>query len=574
MIKMFSKIKEEKKYYYLILIIISLIAAIPLIKFQVKESDDGYVHILRIIGVNNILKIGEFPPFIEPNYCSGWGYAINLFYPPLVTYGPLLFKCVTTHFYDALKIYTLCTIIVSAIAMYKCVEEITGKKEIALLAGVIYTLFPYKLETIYDRFAIGEFSAYMFIPLVFLGLYNLMQKDGKKHYWIAIGAIGLMLSHTITTEYTALFCLLYVIFNYKRLKNKEIVKKIIINILIILGITAFFTVPMIEHKLATEYTIFDSDIMLCNGKYVQAQTIEIWELFVDRKEDYVSFRIGLPIIVLSLFSYLAYKKVENKKDYIIFLFFAIISLIMCLNIFMWILLPDFLCTLQYPWRMLTFFGFFMSIVCAINAYMVIENVKNKNTAVLVAILFITILNAPMITRYKIPQENLNIDKTYEGKVESNLKINHFSINREYLPRKASKEQTTYLLTRTDEVYVLDGKCKIANMNKENLILDFEIENAQENSILELPYLYYLGYTAKIESKDGKEYKIETFESDNGFVAIKIPEDIEKGKVHVKYEGTAIEKISYVVSGLSTIATIIYVIISIRKGEKIDKECKS
>ena len=76
---------------------------------------------------------------------------------------------------------------------------------------------------------------------------------------------------------------------------------------------------MIEHKLATEYTIFDSDIMLCNGKYVQAQTIEIWELFVDRKEDYVSFRIGLPIIVLSLFSYLAYKKVENKKDYNIFI---------------------------------------------------------------------------------------------------------------------------------------------------------------------------------------------------------------------------------------------------------------
>ena len=247
---------------------------------------------------------------------------------------------------------------------------------------------------------------------------------------------------------------------------------------------------------------------------------------------------------------------------------------MCLNIFMWILLPDFLCTLQYPWRMLTFFGFFMSIICAINAYMIIKDIQSKNAAILITVLAITILNVPMIIRYKIPQENLNIDKTYEEKIESNLKINHFSINREYLPRKASKEQTTYLLTRTDEVYVLEGKCEITNMNKENLKLDFEIENVQENSILELPYLYYLGYTATIENKDGKEYKIETFESDNGFVAIKIPEDIENGKVHVKYEGTAIEKISYVVSGLSTIATIIYVIISIRKGEKIDKEYKS
>ena len=52
--------------------------------------------------------------------------------------------------------------------MYKLVEEISEKREIALIAAIVYIFIPYKLATIYNRFAIGEFSAYMFLPLVFL----------------------------------------------------------------------------------------------------------------------------------------------------------------------------------------------------------------------------------------------------------------------------------------------------------------------------------------------------------------------------------------------------------------------
>lgn len=61
--------------------------------------------------------------------------------------------------------------------------------------------------------------------MLFHGLFNLLKGDGKKHYYIAIAAIGLILTHTISTEYSAIFALLYIIFNFKQLKNKEVIKK-------------------------------------------------------------------------------------------------------------------------------------------------------------------------------------------------------------------------------------------------------------------------------------------------------------------------------------------------------------
>lgn len=570
MTKVLKKIREKKIYYYFILIIVSLIASIPLIRFQIKLSDDGFIHILRIIGMDSILKNGEFPPFIEPNYCNNWGYAINLFYPSLVTYGPLLFKVVTNSFYNALKLYTLATILISSFTMYKCTKEITDNNEIALLAGIIYTLFPYRLETIYDRFAIGEFSSYMFLPLVFLGLYNLVNKDGKKHYYISIGAIGLILTHTITTEYTAIFSFIYLLFNIKKLKNKEIIKKIFINVVIILGITAFFTIPIMEHKILGEYTIFNSGIMSSTGIDVQSQTIKFAELFIDMRDDYVSFKIGFPIIFLILLSFEGYKKIEDNKTYVLFLFFAVISIIMCLNIFCWIFLPDFLCTLQYPWRMLEFFGFFASIICAINAYTIIKKLPkiNTNLVLLCAIVLIIVLSIPMVARYKIEDKDLNIDEIYETKITSNMKISHYSINREYLPLKANSKQRTYMLERKDNVYVLEGSSVIENEIKNNLNLSFEIKNTQEGTILELPYLYYLGYESNIEYSNGTIVKLQTFESENGFVTIRIPGNIEKATVNVQYKGTKIEKIGYIISGFTIICCTVYIFLS-RKRRKIE-----
>lgn len=576
--KIIENIRKDKIIHYIIIIAASLIAAIPLINLRIYGTDDGYVHMLRIFGMEQILKEQNFPPFIYSKFANGFGYAINLFYSPIVTYGPLFFRIFGLHYYTCLKLFAYSTILISCFTMYNFLYEVSKKREIAILGAVIYAFIPYRLETIFNRFAIGEFTAYIFFPMLFHGLFNLLKGDGKKHYYIAIAAIGLILTHTISTEYSVIFALLYIIFNFKQLKNKGVIRKIAINVIFILAITAFFTVPLMEHKILGNYVIFNSTSMKSLPSDVQNSTIKILQLFKDIGEvNGVSFKVGIPLIILTLLGIVSYKKMDKniKSEYITFAVIAMISLAMVTKLFPWIIMPKILTTLQFAWRMLAFFEFALSIICAINLYYFIDIICKKssknsketkvhtktenlyNMLLLFAIIVIITSMMKIDYNYSYEKEKFLTDEEYETKI--NEKNSIWSINREYLPEKVDVKKLgkSYLDYRENRVYVLDGNATIINEKKEDLQLEFDIENYKANTILELPYIYYLGYTVTTEQNE----KIQVFESDNGMLAIKLDENIESAHITVKYTGTIIEKVSYLISAISIITFIGYVIYS-------------
>lgn len=576
--KIIENIRKDKVIHYIIIIAASLIAAIPLINLRIYGTDDGYVHMLRIFGMEQILKEQNFPPFIYSKFANGFGYAINLFYSPIVTYGPLFFRIFGLHYYTCLKLFAYSTILISCFTMYNFLYDVSKKREIAILGAVIYAFIPYRLETIFNRFAIGEFTAYIFFPMLFHGLFNLLKGDGKKHYYIAIAAIGLILTHTISTEYSAIFALLYIIFNFKQLKNKGVIRKIAINVIFILAITTFFTVPLMEHKILGNYVIFNSTSMKSLPSDVQNSTIKISQLFKDIGEvNGVSFKIGIPLIILTLLGIVSYKKVDKniRSEYITFTVIAMISLAMVTKLFPWIIMPKILTTLQFAWRMQAFFEFALSIICAINLYYFIDIICKKssknskdtkvhtktenlyNMLLLFAIIVIITSMMKIDYNYSYEKEKFLTDEEYETKI--NEKNSIWSINREYLPEKVDVKKLgkSYLDYRENRVYVLDGNATIINEKKEDLQLEFDIENYKANTILELPYIYYLGYTVTAEQNE----KIQMFESDNGMLAIKLDENIESAHITVKYTGTTIEKVSYFISAISIITFIGYVIYS-------------
>lgn len=561
--KIINYIKENKYIHYFIIIIIGSILSIPLCKMNIRDTHDGFLHLLRLIGTNNALKIGEIPPIITPYFCNNWGYAMNLFYNPLVTYVPLLIKLITPTYVIALKVFASLCIILSGITMYSFVNKVTNKRKVALFSAIIYLMVPYKLGDVYIRFAIGEFAAFVFLPILFIGVYNLFNQEGNKHYYIAIGATGLLLTHTVTTFYTAIICFVYILFNIKKLKEKEVIKKLIINVVFILLMSALFVLPMLEAKFSAEYTIFDNELMVTNSEYVYENTLEIRDLFIYNgkllPESYKKsaiYIIGVPIFTLMCLTIFVYKKIDKKyKDfYIISWIFAIVSLFMCTKYFPWFLLPDILCTLQYPWRMLTFFAFFISFVLGINLYILIRMLFNKD---ITRIIVVTILIILMII-YTIPilleftSNDKTVDIEYENKILNNPKINYMSINREYMPKKALLLQRTYLKERNDETYILEGQASITSENKEGFTDKVELENIEKNTILEFPYLYYPGYKITLNNK-----KIEAIETEHGFVGCMATENIEKANITVEYKGTTITYISYVVSFISFVIFIIY-----------------
>lgn len=559
--KFFEDLKNDKVIHYIIIFLTAAIAGIPLIKLRIYGTDDGFIHILRVMGMDEILKNGVFPPYICARYCNGFGYAINLFYSPLVTYGPLLLKLFTNHYYDSLKIYSFFTILISGITMYKLGYELTKKREIALFSAIIYIFIPYRLECIYNRFAIGEFSSFMFLPLLFSGLHNLINGDGKKHYYIAISASLLILTHMITTFYAAIFSLLYILLNIKKI-NKTVIKKILINLFFILLITAFFTIPMMEHKINGDYIVLDSVKMHSTPEEVYGTTIPLKYLFTGIMEKYdMNFQLGVPLIILILLGIPVLKKINKdyKNEYLIMLLIAVLSLLMTTKYFLWLYIPQFFVRLQFAWRMLTFFEFTISIVAAINLYTLIELLPKqnfKNWALLISIILIIISMAKINYDYKYEKPKTLSDESYEQDRMNQETISYMQINREYLPNNTKNSDIS---KRDKGIIIVEGSADIIEENKEELTLSAKVTNIEKDTTLELPYLYYLGYEVKVNVN-----KINYFESNNGFIAVKIDEDMNQADITVSYTGTALEKVSYVISLLAFMGFIGYLIKEKRK----------
>lgn len=61
--KIIENIRKDKVIHYIIIIAASLIAAIPLINLRIYGTDDGYVHMLRIFGMESNFKRTKFSSF-------------------------------------------------------------------------------------------------------------------------------------------------------------------------------------------------------------------------------------------------------------------------------------------------------------------------------------------------------------------------------------------------------------------------------------------------------------------------------------------------------------------------------
>lgn len=160
-----------------------------------------------------------------------------------------------------------------------------------------------------------------------------------------------------------------------------------------------------------------------------------------------------------------------------------------------------------------------------------------------------------LTAYKTT--NPNIDAEYERNAIENPQINYFAVNRDYMPLNALVKQRNYLTTRGDKTLVLSGSAKIEDEEKDALHIDMTIRNAEKDTRLELPYLFYPGYTVIME-ENGKKINLQTTESENGFVQIVIPEYVEEAKIVVDYTATTLEKVAYIISGISIVCFIAYV----------------
>lgn len=539
--------KEKEIINYILIIIASIIISIPLANKNLNiYRDDGIQHICRIIGTEQTLADKQFLPMIMSNLCNNFGYSWNIFYSPLTAYMSVVLRIFNFSYVNCLKLCMFVIVVLSGLTMYKLTLRITKNKKLATLASIIYILAPYRITDMYIRTALAELASFIFIPIVFEGLYIILNEE-KKSYKLALGAAGLILTHQVIAMYTAIICFAYLIVFFKKLKSKTVLKNIGVNLSFCLLMTSFYWVGLLQHYFSTSYEVFvpgrmerEEVLIFYKAKFSQ--------LFITSSEQTMIYAIGLLSVIGLVLTPIAYKKVpeEYKKTYMFFLITGIVLIGMTLKIFPFEKLPQALTILQFTFRLFTFTSFFFAFVVATNFAILIKNFKTLDIVVLLTISILLLVPYKSKLDFNLKD---NEERLINGVrvTENTGRVHAGMASMEYLPTKAFKN-LKYIANRKDEVIVLDNdEAVISDYTKQASNMNCKISNINKETTIELPYIYYLGYRVYA---DGQEIKYT--ESDNGFIQINIAKD---SQIKVKYLGTNEMLISYAVSIIS-FATII------------------
>lgn len=536
----------KKNYPYLIILVITLLVGFPLLKTKMLDGDDGVFHLFRTFTINSAIKDGQLIPMVNPYMMNGLGYAYNMFYgifsPYIINVMNILFNNIVL----SINIFILLTIFLSGLFMHKFVNHMSKNKYISLLSSIIYMAFPYHLFDIYDRMAVGEIVSFTLLPLLFFGIYNILNEDGSKWYLVTIGASLLLTSHALSAFMSAIFACLYLLLNIKNLKNKDVIKKLGLSLIFTVFLSLLNLLPLLEVK-QSDYMIFDTSYMKTNSSNMLKRAVNLFDNTV-----LSNIVKGSLIVVIFMLIFYIYLKKKNKKTDLTFFILGALSLILTINIIPWNYLPNIFSSIQFPWRNLTFFCFFLSISLPIllDKMFSLNSKKILGLTIVILVCSIPFINMGLSNK-GIDSELLNHNAI---KKRGDIARSIGTASAEYLTRKAIYNYD--YLKDYKEPHILSTNEKVS-AKKKGTHLSFNID-LKKKEIIELPFIYYPGYIVKVDGKNKP-----TFETKNGLIGI----ELEKGKYNVKayYRGSNIMIISYFIS---LVTLVIFIVVIIRQKSKI------
>ena len=519
--------KKIDKKVIIYIFLMSLLMSIPLFYNQnIICGHDTMFHLDRIAGVLENIKIGKIIP-VYFKYLNGLGYANGLFYPDIFLYIPALLTLITNDIIISYKIFLYVINLLSLITMYITIKEITNKKNTSLYGTFLYAIAFYRFSCIHERGALGESLSFIFIPFVILGLYKIFFDDEKKGYYLLIGLVGLMLSHIISLYITIFVIILFVIFNIKKLKNKDKLKSLSIYIIFSMLITSFFWFPLLEQLITDEFN-------LTSTVSIQSNLVPIYMMFVEFSNILTDEWLPAGIGLIYYYAIRRYFIKEQKEKFLstlyiigtIMIIFTFFSLIWKLDIFYKIF-----SIVQFPWRFYT--PAKVILIIALSLSISKTEKKDKIIKILTQYMIIVFLLNCFIANF-----NIYCDK---NKITQNI-----IVGGEYLPKEVASKKNKYMYKNDSIKY---------HHEDNKLIVEFKNINNKE-----LPLIYYKGYKANDSDKNYDVYKTK-----NGYVGVNVEDNTKK--IEVYYEGTTLSKISKIVSILGTIVFIIYEVVKYKKTTK-------
>ncbi|MFQ5343662.1 MAG: hypothetical protein ACE5F6_19140, partial [Anaerolineae bacterium] len=176
-----------------------------------RAGGDSPFLLQRVYEMSVALQGGHFPARWMPDAAFGFGYPFWNYYAPLAFYVAAAFHLAGLGFVNAIKLTQILGFLGAGAGMYLLADDIFDSRPAAVLAATAYTYAPFHLVNVYVRGdSLGEFVAFAFYPLIFLGLRRLRARPGPGPAALTAAAYaGLILSHNISALIFTPFAIVY-----------------------------------------------------------------------------------------------------------------------------------------------------------------------------------------------------------------------------------------------------------------------------------------------------------------------------------------------------------------------------
>lgn len=474
------------------------------------------------------------PPRILSVTFNGYGYGAPLFYCDVFLWVPAVL--VLLGMSEMTSFVLLCAVIwgaraavaaFSANIVLKQFPQVKNRYQLSVLFAFAYSCFPYMVEVLLVRGAIGESIAGIFLPLTAAMLFTIAHaahRNPKHVILLALSLSGIVCSHAISIVIVAGCVVIYLLANWRLFWREtwrflELLKAGMLSA----GLSAFWLFPFIEQY----FTLILPEMEGWAWRHNIVSFLD-WFICVEGRQVWYPSTFGIPLVAWTLLYIIQRKNHTNRQICKLLLISWLLCIFMTSRTTMKAV-EAFMGFMQFSWRLLSIVALLLSIVIV---WIVSLSTKKKWIFGIVCTAYAACF---VLSDSAWFREALLLDT---GPV--------YGINNAdglYIPQGGA-------------LNVSDVRGELVDTNLCELVFEWErvpgaqlwlkYSNNTGNAVVQLPLYYYKGYEA-YDLANQSRLNIE--KGDVGLIWVHL-DPYQSGEVVVSYAGTDIQKGSNALSLLT------------------------
>lgn len=203
----------NKKILPCVFLSLVCVLLVPNLVFGIRSGHDITFHTMLFLSYRDAAELGILYPRWLPDQLYGLGSPALLIYPPLTSAIFVLIDFLTLHSLAPDRLMGLGALVLSVASVgtfYLWARQYASSR-LALIVALFYASAPYHLNLdLYERGAMAEYAAFVWIPLIFLGIRTtILSGTAGGSALLAISAGALFTTHLLTAMLIAPLALAY-----------------------------------------------------------------------------------------------------------------------------------------------------------------------------------------------------------------------------------------------------------------------------------------------------------------------------------------------------------------------------